>query len=101
MQKKAKKTFNYFNRINVWSTDFEEHELTWDFVSYGIYLFNESASATDIIEYSFNGADVHGDLVPGTETAGIEFYGRRHSKIYFRRKSGTGDISLRIEAWSA
>jgi hypothetical protein len=63
-------------------------------------FINYGSGATNSIEYSFNGNTVHGELVPGTQSASLKFDFRTASLIWFRLKSGsTGPVDLRIEAW--
>lgn len=65
------------------------------FISYG------STSGSHAVEYSFNGTTVHGDLTPGTPSAGLIFDSRTISLIWFRLKSGSsGPVDIRIEAWA-
>lgn len=54
-----------------------------------------------VVEYSFNGDTVHGDLQIGTPTEAIFFDNRPISKIYFKAKTpaALGSI-VRIEGWA-
>ncbi len=76
------------------------------FPTAGVIFHTEGSSATtSIIEYSFNGTTVHGELVPATATdAGrttLTFFNRKITAIWFRVKSGsTGPITVSIEAWA-
>lgn len=92
--------FNFFERRLISTTTFTDHAFSWDFISAGIMLLNESANAADIIEYSFNATDVHGDLRPGTVSAGLAFDLRHESKIYFRLASGAAASVIRVETWA-
>jgi hypothetical protein len=97
-QPPTKKTFNFFDRITVSSGDFGAHFVKWDFISAGLLLLNEGASGT-VIEYSFDGVNVHGDLDADTASVGIAFDNRHQDKIYFRLSAGS-IANIRIEAWA-
>lgn len=53
---------------------------------------------TAVVEYSFNGTTVHGDMRFGTPTAHLVFNGRAVSKVWFRVPSSTAEV--RVEAWA-
>lgn len=53
------------------------------------------------VEYSLNGATLHGDMVSGTPSASLLFNNRTMCMIWFRLKTGSsGPINIRIEAWA-
>lgn len=90
--------FNYFQNILVDGYAFPtKPQANWKFNSQGIALLNRG---THIIQYSFNGTDLHGDLRPGDPSRGIIFDNRVESKIFFRGVDGYGDF-VRVEAWHA
>ena len=91
------KDFNFFAKITVTDTTFpNESQVTIPFAGqFGFSLVNEGS---DVIEYSFNGNTLHGDLTPGTPTAGMIFDNRRISAIWFRSNSSS---VIRVEAWAA
>jgi hypothetical protein len=63
-------------------------------------FLNES---TGIVEYSFNGTTVHGELdgSVGSLTKMLTFNHRRIAKIWFRIKSGSsGPITVSVQAWA-
>ena len=91
--------FNFFDRILIATTDFADHKVSWSFNSAGIMLLNESTTPADVVQYSFNGVDVHGDLRPGTPAAGIAFDNRIESSIYFRLETAGSGVLVRAEAW--
>jgi hypothetical protein len=92
------KTFNYFTKTTVTTGDFADCKLEWDFVSAALSAINEG-SAGNVIEYSFDGVNVHGDLDPAKPTAGMIWDARHHSKIYLRLSTGASAV-VRIEAWA-
>ncbi len=62
---------------------------------------NEGTTTSHVVEYSFNGTTVHGDLTPTKYSANLTFEGRAVTTIWFRVASGsTGPITIRIEAWA-
>lgn len=100
--------YNFFTRLAVnWTqfgaldgyttTDGYGPDIIIPFSSQSVSFLNEG---TGTIEYSFDGTNVHGDLISGTACAGLTFDNRVISLVWFRVKSGsTGPINLRIEAW--
>lgn len=88
--------FNYFNNILVDGYNFPSSaQADFNFISAGIALLNRS---NYVIEYSFNGIDLHGDLRPTEASRGLIFDNRNESKMWFRAADGYGTV--RIEAWS-
>jgi hypothetical protein len=101
MNKHTQKKHNFFNKASVSTTSFADCAVSWDFISAGFMLLNESSTAADIIEYSFDGGEtVHGDLSPSLPSAGLGFDNRHENAIYFRRKTAGVAVSVRIEAWA-
>jgi len=92
--------FNFFSRIDVSTTDFVDHVASFGFISSGISIINNSALSTDIVEYSFDGATLHGDLSPTFPNAALAFDNRYESRIWFRLKVDGGPVSVRLEAWA-
>jgi len=71
------------------------------FVSQSLLLITEGAGTSNVVEYSFDGVTVHGDLTPTKKTEMLLFDNRQINFIWFRIKSGsTGPVDIRIEAWS-
>jgi|SRR5579885_923172 len=57
-------------------------------------------SATSVIEYSFDGNTVHGELGNHINNLSLTFENRVISSIWFRVQSGsTGPISVSVQAW--
>ena len=92
--------FNYFNRINITTNNFVDAVASFDFITAGISLINEGTQANNIIEYSFNGADLHGDLNPNLPSAGLVFDNRHEDKVWFRLKASNVASIVRVEAWA-
>lgn len=89
---------NFFEKYHVSSTSWDVLA-NWTFNSTGIALLVESNDSADVIQYSFNGENVHGDLTPGLPSQGIVFDNRIASKIWFRRANPGGAVLIRVEAW--
>lgn len=60
--------------------------------------FSMSNEGDKIVEYSFDGKTVHGDMTPNKPSAFLKFNGRIINKIYFRLKEA-GSTIVRVEAW--
>ena len=98
MPNPVKKTYNYYKKIAITTPNFADNKFVWDFVSAGILLLNEG-TAGNVVEYSFDGVETHGELDPSRASAGLSFDSRHHSKIYLRLASGTSAV-IRIETWA-
>ncbi len=90
------KDYNFFAKVTITDTSFpSESQITIPFAGQGGFsLVNEGAA---VVEYSFNGNTLHGDLTPGTPTAAMIFDNRRISAIWFRASSS---CLIRVEAWA-
>lgn len=97
--------FNFYQKLNVnWSTfggnsvDGVQPDMVITFSTQSIMFLNENSSG--VVEYSFNGNTVHGELDPTLPSRGLSFDNRVISMIWFRVKSGsTGPITIRVDAW--
>ena len=92
------KSFDFFEKVTVSVVDFpEDSQITFNFRGQQtLSIVNESAN---VVEYSFNGNTIAGDMTPGTPTAAIFFDNRRVSAIWFRVPSGVASL-IRVEAWA-
>lgn len=111
-KKKTGKDFNFFTILPVnWEQfgapdgytieDGYGPDIIIPFPTQGISFINYSIDPKQIIEYSFNGTTVHGDMVPLTPSSTLVFDNRTICFIWFRLKSGSiGPIDIRIEAWA-
>ena len=96
--------YNFFKKINVVNSSFgdgiendDSYDMIIQFTTQGVFMINEG---TGVVEYSFNGVDVHGELNSATVTAGLAFDVRVISKIWFRVKTGSsGPITVSVQAW--
>lgn len=95
-----RKDNNYFEKLSVSSTTFSNLvRASWSFTSVGIALMVESNDVTDVIQYSFDGKTVHGDMTPTMPSEGIIFDNRFESKVWFRRATPGAAVVVRVEAW--
>jgi hypothetical protein len=101
---------NFFQRASITATSFGaastdgyQPDMVITFSTQFIVFINTTASASNkVLEYSFNGTTVHGelDVATGSQTVKIEMPFRVVSKIWFRIKSGsTGPLTVTVQAW--
>lgn len=111
IKKKNGPDFNYYNLLAVnWEQfgapdgytvkDGYGPDIIIPFSTTGLSFINYGTDSNNIIEYSFNGTTVHGDMIPQTPSSALVFDNRVVSTIWFRLKSGSsGPVNIRIEAW--
>ena len=92
--------FNYFTMATVSDGYFAHCALSWPFNSTSMLILNESAAGI-IVEYSFDGTTVDGNLDPSQPCAGIARDGIIANNIWFRLKSVTSPATVRFEVWAA
>jgi hypothetical protein len=98
--------FNFFQKVDVnWSTfgggasDGYGPDLIITFTTQGLIFLNEGSG---VVEYSFNGTTVHGELDSAGSTKMLTFNSRVASLIWFRVKSGSsGPIKVSVQAWGS
>lgn len=95
----AGRDFNFYTKINVDTFEFsEECDTIITFTTQSVMMLLENN--TGIVEYSFNGNTVHGELNSALPSRAISFDNRKISKIWFRLESGSlGPLKVRIDAW--
>lgn len=87
--------FNYFKVITVDGYAFPtEPQAVFGFNSQGFMFLNRGAH---VIQYSFDGSNLHGDSNPADVSKGLTFDGRNECKVWFRGLDGYGPV--RVEAW--
>jgi hypothetical protein len=99
------KDFNFYQKLSVTATTFgggsasgQQPDIIISFTTQGVLFLNEG---TGVVEYSFNGQTVHGELDSTKPSVGLSFDNRVVSMIWFRVKSGSsGPINVSIHAWS-
>lgn len=58
------------------------------------------SSSTSVVEYSFDGTTVHGELGNHTSNLSLTFQNRVISLIWFRVQSGSsGTVNVSVQAW--
>ena len=96
---------DFYTKLSVSATDFgndsvdgQQPDIFIKFSPTCVMFLNENS--TQVVEYSFDGITVHGELDPSLPSKGICFDNRRISYVWFRVKSGSsGPITVRIDAW--
>jgi len=88
--------WNYFDEVTVDVAVFPSApQVNFEFLSQGFSFLNTGAN---IVEYSFDGDIVHGNLNPSDASAGLVFDNRVESKVWFRYVGGASTV--RVEAWA-
>ena len=96
--------FNFFQKVSVTATTFGgssvdgyQPDIIITFPTQGVIFLNEGSG---IVEYSFNGNTLHGELDSTKPSVGLAFDNRVVSKVWFRVKSGSsGPIVVSVQAW--
>lgn len=109
---------NFFQKISVTATGFGSNnagspyvpgpqpDMIIPFNTQSVILTNLSlASGTyasgSVVEYSFNGQTVHGELGSSSANISLTFENRIVAKIWFRLQTGSsGPVSISVQAWS-
>jgi hypothetical protein len=93
--------FNFFQIVPVTATSFGSNSVDGyqpdcviTFPTYGVTFQLEG---TGVIQYSFNGNTIHGDMTDGYASASLSFDNRVISCIWFQAVTGTPNV--RVEAW--
>lgn len=88
--------FNYFRRLTISAASFADSpDIIIPFR--GNPSFSLVNEGTGTIEYSFDGYNTHGDLIPGGPTASLSFEKRGVNLIWLRLTSGAAS-AVRLEA---
>jgi len=91
---------NFFTIKGVSSTTYDENDyVSWNFNSRGFSFMLETDEPTDVIYYSFDGINDHGDMIPFMPNEAIIWDGRSQCKVWFRRETPGGEVKVRVEAW--
>jgi hypothetical protein len=110
--------FNYYNKLSVTWSNFgggnngnpdifiSDSTNRVQFINLTLDGFIPSSSATtlpitSVLEFSFNGTTIHGELGTGVHNVARNFDDRPISLVWFRIQSGsTGPLLVSIEAWN-
>jgi len=94
--------FNFYQKAAITSSTFANiPDMKVTFTSQSVLFFNEGSGGTAVVEYSFNGNTVHGEMDPTKASASLTFNNRVISSIWFRIKAGSsGPVTVRVDAWS-
>lgn len=92
--------FNYFVKVTVSNANFLTSGPDAAFQFRGRASFTFSNEGSGVVEYSFNGTTLHGDMTPGTPSAALSFDNRAQTFVWFRLKSGASSV-VRVEAWAS
>jgi len=94
--------FNFYKKMSVSATAFNtDADMIITFTTQGVQFLNLGSGTANVIEFSFNGNTVHGELDASRVSAGITFDNRVVCKIWFRIQSGsTGPVDVSVNAWS-
>lgn len=89
--------FNFFQKSTITDPTFSSTQPTFiiTFPVQGFHIYNEGSG---VVEYSFNGNTVHGELDSTKDSKTIRFENRSCNKVWFRLKSGSS-IIVRLDAW--
>lgn len=96
------KDFNLFKELTITATSFNTSQadiiipFSTQFLSFMTY---GTSSTTQIINYSFNGNTLHGNLTPTLSSAFLTFPNRVVSKIFFCLAAGSASTKIRVEAY--
>lgn len=92
--------YNFFQKLSVANVGTFNHnsDMLILFPTQTVMFLNEG---TGIVEFSFNGNTVHGELNSATPSTGLVFDNRIISGIWFRVQTGsTAPILVTVQAWS-
>lgn len=94
--------FNFYQKLSVTATVFNtDADTVMKIPVRSFMLLNEGTTSSQVVEYSFNGNTVHGELDPSLPSRGLTFDNRVANFIWFRMKAGsTGPVNVRVDAWS-
>lgn len=91
---------NFFTDVRVDYSEFSSSKkVNWGFNSYGIGLYVYNDEDDGKVQFSFDGTNVHGELIIGTAKEAAIYDYRTHNTIWFRLAPGSNAVSVQIEAW--
>jgi hypothetical protein len=96
--------FNFFEKLDVVATTFGgesvdgyQPDMIIPFSTQSVMMINDGYG---VLEYSFNGHTIHGELDSAKASAALSFDNRVIFAIWFRIKAGSsGPITASVHAW--
>lgn len=87
---------NFFKKVTITNNSFAGNATVSIEIPYqkSFSIVNEGSA---VVEYSFDGSTLHGDMTPNSPTAAIFFDNRTCRAIWFR--TATPGQVVRVEAW--
>lgn len=91
--------FNFYSKYTILNSAFQDEcDTIITFSTTSVMMLLENT--TGVVEYSFNGNTVHGELNAALPSRAIAFDNRVISKIWFRVASGSpSPLTVRVDAW--
>jgi hypothetical protein len=94
----------YFKKVSVSSGSFAASpDCVFNFISTSLLLLNNalSTSTTSVIEFSFDGVNLHGELNPQNASVGLAFDTFHTGDVWFRLQSGSsGTVVVSVYSWA-
>jgi len=92
--------WNFFGKYSVTATTIPSSPQCFINLAWPCSGFSIQNEGVHVVQYSFNGSTVHGDLTPGLPSQYLRFDNRVASKIFFWVPDGyASGIPVRVEAW--
>ena len=91
--------YNFFQKLSVTNVGTFNHnsDMLITFSTQTVMFLNLGSG---VVEFSFNGNTVHGELNSANPSAGLAFDNRVISGIWFRVQAGsTAPINISVQAW--
>lgn len=91
--------FNFYQKLTVTATTFNaDADIVITFPTQGVIILNTGTTAANTIQYSLNGATIHGEINPAL-IQGMVFDNRSMCKIWFQLASGSSSTIISVTAW--
>ena len=101
--------FDFYQKLTVSATTFGggsvdgyQPDMVIRFPTQGVVFNIQGVGGSNVIEYSFNGTTVHGELsqVSANNRFFLTYPNRQMSMIWFRVQSGSSSATVTVEAWA-
>lgn len=91
--------FNFFKKVTIINATFNSQaDVVFNIKYLSSFTLMDETSST-VVEYSFNGTTLHGEMDSSKDSKTLLFDNRRVTGIWFRMKSGASAV-IRVEAWA-